>query len=498
MAKINPSSKKSFSSHLENDSQSISSNSTLFTYRAKVLTISKKAMNSVLGGIAKTVNFVAANNLLSSSDYRTVTKEKSSESSINRIKPTQEALQNTREKVKDSSRILSSKQRRRNRSMDNLWSLLRRNAKKIIGGTLEQLPASEHAWNEVLGVQIDSHKGRESLEIRPYDKFLESFYTLWKNNTLWKALGKLERKGEIEPVTNMSQLANLILSDSAYSKLERELEDNTAFQMSDARWELRSLITSGVGDVAFLSEKEKASCRIRVIQGEVVLENPLSTRGMGSKLHPRRFLENPYNPAIFIVGEDGQGYACSKARGNIQHTSLSGGKPVYTVGFIAKVGQRLFLTNNSGHYQPGMAELVKSLKYFQSAGVDVKNINVVDTGFFTGTEHIVSFGCPRQYLDSLSSLFSIWCDHNDEMVNLMKEFEGKSHEVKSILNQFGEKITESGQKEYTSRFNCYLRYSFDSFLELMDKNPHFASSLLKKMEGSPHLNDNVKKTLTWW
>lgn len=83
--------------------------------------------------------------------------------------------------------------------------------------------------------------------------------------------------------------------------------------------------------------------------------------------------------AIYIVDFDNNFYAESHVVNKFHHSSFLAGAPVLAGGEIAvDQGRVVAITNKTGHYKAGPAELKKALELLQRGGVNLVNIKVND------------------------------------------------------------------------------------------------------------------------
>lgn len=83
--------------------------------------------------------------------------------------------------------------------------------------------------------------------------------------------------------------------------------------------------------------------------------------------------------AIYVVDFDKNFYSESHVVNQFHHSSFLSGAPVQAAGEIAvDRGQLVAITNKTGHYKAGPAELARALKLLQSSGIDIRNVAVND------------------------------------------------------------------------------------------------------------------------
>jgi hypothetical protein len=102
--------------------------------------------------------------------------------------------------------------------------------------------------------------------------------------------------------------------------------------------------------------------------------------------------------AIYVVDFDGNFYAESHVVNKFHHSSFLAGAPVLAGGEIAvDQGRIVAITNKTGHYKAGAAELKKALELLQRKGVNLANVKVNDPfkakdQWVTGTAALVANG----------------------------------------------------------------------------------------------------------
>ncbi len=123
--------------------------------------------------------------------------------------------------------------------------------------------------------------------------------------------------------------------------------------------------------VDFLSESERETHRLTVQDGKIINADgaPFDTSsdaGTGSQS----------SRAIFIMTSDGALYASKhSARCKFHHSSFLAGAPVAAAGEIeVRDGQLLFLSNDSGHYEPPSSITEQALFEFERLGVDTRHV----------------------------------------------------------------------------------------------------------------------------
>ena len=64
---------------------------------------------------------------------------------------------------------------------------------------------------------------------------------------------------------------------------------------------------------------------------------------------------------------------------HMAHSSMNAGAPVFAAGEIKiEKGKLVEMTTHSGHYQPSMENVYRTLKYFQQQGVDISSVQIRD------------------------------------------------------------------------------------------------------------------------
>ena len=131
--------------------------------------------------------------------------------------------------------------------------------------------------------------------------------------------------------------------------------------------------------VAYLSN-EKSRRPFRVFFKKDPVDNHANlTRGnlantFNTADHSTAFSKQGY--AIFVISPEKIMYSGSHSVGQFHHSSFLAGSAVLSAGEIKTnaEGEIVWFSNKSGHYQPGMDQVVNALKFFKSKGVDLSKV----------------------------------------------------------------------------------------------------------------------------
>jgi hypothetical protein len=98
--------------------------------------------------------------------------------------------------------------------------------------------------------------------------------------------------------------------------------------------------------------------------------HPFDTTGMFSKHSGQDF-------GIYVMAPDGRIYSGVHKVGLFHHSSFLAGLPTASAGELkVQAGTLQHITNKSGHYQPGRAQMVNSLKQLRGRGVNLDGVRL--------------------------------------------------------------------------------------------------------------------------
>ena len=80
---------------------------------------------------------------------------------------------------------------------------------------------------------------------------------------------------------------------------------------------------------------------------------------------------------MFVISLDYKLYAGVCKRGEFQHSSFLAGAPVLACGDLItdRDGKLKAITNESGHYKPGVAQMENAKWFFMRKGIDISKVN---------------------------------------------------------------------------------------------------------------------------
>ncbi len=169
--------------------------------------------------------------------------------------------------------------------------------------------------------------------------------------------------------------------------------------------------------VKYLSDEDAKEYELRVVEqnGSPLFfwrGAPLDTSSM------RRYTQvdsrSGDSRVIFVMAVDGSIYVANEGaeakagasennaeQWRFNHSSFVRGKPVAAAGELwLKDGVLKGITDNSGHYRPGIAEMMQVLRHFQSAGVDISQV-LIDLHVDADTVETVQASLLLQYGEAL-------------------------------------------------------------------------------------------------
>ena len=122
--------------------------------------------------------------------------------------------------------------------------------------------------------------------------------------------------------------------------------------------------------VKYCDDTERAAYRLHFSGGNI-----LDNEGDEFDTSSHRTEASGYGWAIFVLGLDGRMYANSHELDLFHHSSFFSGRPVACGGELCVIGGKLrYLTSKTGHYQSGLAEFVKALRFLHTQGVDLSKV----------------------------------------------------------------------------------------------------------------------------
>jgi hypothetical protein len=122
--------------------------------------------------------------------------------------------------------------------------------------------------------------------------------------------------------------------------------------------------------VKYCEAHEREAYRLTVSGGLL-----LDAEGDPFDTESRRTEASGYGWAIFVLGLDGALYSNSHELDLFHHSSFFAGHPVACGGELCvRQGTLRYITAKTGHYQSGLAEFVKTLRFLHSKGVDITKV----------------------------------------------------------------------------------------------------------------------------
>lgn len=198
------------------------------------------------------------------------------------------------------------------------------------------------------------------------------------NNSLEKA--KIIGKG-LAKNTNLKKLEEFawleaLSPDHRYGfDLEREWlkwqNDPTSLSFNEWR-KNKQLVGISPNQVKYLNADERKQYEVTFVEGMAMREGiPFNSSSEVSIFSGKGI-------AIYALSADGKLYVGSHDKGKFHHSSFLAGAPVIGAGEIQmdEEGQIIFLSPNSGHYNPSKKELLAVLQWLQEKGVNLKNVKL--------------------------------------------------------------------------------------------------------------------------
>ena len=118
-------------------------------------------------------------------------------------------------------------------------------------------------------------------------------------------------------------------------------------------------------------------------RAELTVEHPKSFREFLRARRPVsdesfQYVQGRDTPFIFVLTADKQLYISMKQKGSVQHTSLSRGRAVLSVGILAvdPSGGILRIEGHSGHYHPTLLNMMNMLEFLQNNNVNIDRLTV--------------------------------------------------------------------------------------------------------------------------
>ena len=217
------------------------------------------------------------------------------------------------------------------------------------------------------GVETEEHKNQRRVRLKK--KIINA---LEKAKIIGKGLAKHPHAKILEEFAWLEALS----PDHCYGfELEKEWIDwqNDESDLSFNAWrERKNLIGVSSNQVKYLDEVERNQYEVKIEEGK------LKRNGVLFDTHSETSIFSGRGIAIYVVSLDGKLYISSHNRGRFHHSSFLSGAPVKGAGEVQTnaEGQIIFLSPNSGHYNPGKKELLIILKWLQEQSVDLRPIRL--------------------------------------------------------------------------------------------------------------------------
>lgn len=154
-------------------------------------------------------------------------------------------------------------------------------------------------------------------------------------------------------------------------------QDGTDLSFNEWREE-KGFVGVSSDQVKYLDAIERKEYEVSVLDGVLVRDNQPFTTATANSLFSGKGV------AIYVASTDGRLYVGSHEVGKFHHSSFLSGSPIQGGGEIQTdaLGQIIYLTTKSGHYNPGKKQMLNVLRWLKEKNVnlDVIQLCVPDQG----------------------------------------------------------------------------------------------------------------------
>lgn len=164
----------------------------------------------------------------------------------------------------------------------------------------------------------------------------------------------------------------VLVQNQLNSRYKREFQLDTDFDGDFYQWlkEKKKAIPGSGDKVAYLTAKDRLNFLV-TFSGKRLVPNPKAI------IDYREFFLSVRGELIFVLAPTPQPnlYVGAKAIGTFHHSSLYAGRAVLAAGtMLLDKGVILQVNNHSGHYKPGLGEMVKVVEHMRKNGALVDEI----------------------------------------------------------------------------------------------------------------------------
>ncbi|MCX6990330.1 MAG: hypothetical protein NTX49_04620 [Chlamydiae bacterium] len=253
----------------------------------------------------------------------------------------------------------------------------------VEGESLRRLIESASQNRDTSGPDIISHPEFKSFarSLRKVEIGLILKRALHKASYLGKGLERIEKEGGSGKVLEEGRWPEALLGDHFFTQdIEiyfREWRISDSYLCFEEWFEHKmtnSTTHLHLSKVAYLSEEEREAFTVSIKEGKVFRRDlPLNTEKMNAA--------NLLGKGILVIGPDKKMYVGSHNIGKFHHSSFLSGSAVFAAGTIAtnSDGQIVEISNKSGHYNPGLPQILSMLQLLEDQGIDLSVVKFTKT-----------------------------------------------------------------------------------------------------------------------